>query len=359
MSPTFHDLKVKEVRRETEDAVSVSFEVEEGLAEAYSFQPGQYLTLRAMIDGEDVRRSYSICSGIDDGELRVAIKEVPKGQFSTFANRKLSAGDQLAVMTPMGNFTTSIEATTNKSFVFFAAGSGITPMLSLTKTILKRAPLSDVTLVYGNKGADSVIFKEELEGLKNSYMDTFRLIHIFSRENIGNPLQKGRIDSEKVSTLYKALLQSQDIDEVFVCGPEPMIHAVSEAFESFGVPKESIHFELFTSPTQGKKDESIELPKSKEQKVNANVTIIIDDEQTLVALDSDGESILDAGFKAGADLPFACKGGVCCTCKAKILEGTARMDVNYALEKDEVDAGYILTCQAHPTSEKLVVSFDD
>jgi ring-1,2-phenylacetyl-CoA epoxidase subunit PaaE len=359
MNPTFHDLKVKEVRRETEDAVSVLFDVEEGLAAAYAFKPGQYLTLRTMINGEDVRRSYSICSGSNDGELRVAIKEVPEGRFSTFANRKLRAGDQLAVMTPMGNFTTTIDASTKKSFVFFAAGSGITPMLSLTKTILKNAPLSNVTLVYGNKGTDSVIFKEELEALKNKFMNSFRLIHIFSRENIGNPLQKGRIDKEKVEKVYKALLEGQAIDEVFVCGPEPMIHAVSDAFEGFGVPKESIHFELFTSPVQGKKEDAIELPKEKEHKVNANVTIIIDDEHTLVTLDSDGDSILDAGYKAGADLPFACKGGVCCTCKAKILEGTARMDVNYALEKDEVEAGYILTCQAHPTSEKLVVSFDD
>jgi ring-1,2-phenylacetyl-CoA epoxidase subunit PaaE len=359
MNPTFHDLKVKEVRRETEDAVSVSFELEEGLAEAYTFLPGQYLTLRTTINGEDVRRSYSICSGIDEGDLRVAIKEVPNGVFSTYANKELKAGDQLAVMTPMGNFTTTIDASTKKSFVFFAAGSGITPMLSLTKTILKNAPLSNVTLVYGNKGTDSVIFKEELEGLKNKYMNSFRLIHIFSRENIGNPLQKGRIDKEKVEKLYKALLEGQAVDEVFVCGPEPMIHAVSESFDEFGIPKESIHFELFTSPTKDKRDPAIELPKEKEHKINANVTIIIDDEQTLVALDSDGDSILDAGYKAGADLPFACKGGVCCTCKARILEGTARMDVNYALEKDEVEAGYILTCQAHPTSEKLVVSFDD
>lgn len=359
MKPVFHDLKVKEVRRETEDAVSVSFDVKEELTAAYVFKAGQYLTLRAMIDGEDVRRSYSICSGSSDGELRVAIKEVPEGRFSTFANRTLRVGDKMAVMTPMGNFTTTIDASTKKSFVFFAAGSGITPILSLTKSILKNAPLSNVTLVYGNKGVDSIIFKEELEALKNKFMNSFRMIHIFSRENIGNPLQKGRIDREKVDKVFKALLEGQAIDDVFVCGPEPMIHAVSDAFEGRGVPKESIHFELFTSPLHGAKDRAVEMPKEIEHKVNANVTIIIDDEHTLISLDSFGDSILDAGFKAGADLPFACKGGVCCTCKAKILEGTARMDVNYALEKDEVDAGYILTCQAHPTSEKLVVSFDD
>lgn len=359
MNPTFHELTVKEVRRETADAVSVSFEIPADLSKVYEFLPGQYLTLRTLVNGEDVRRSYSICSGRNDGELRVAIKEVPNGVFSTYANRTLRAGNQLAVMTPMGNFTTPIDATTDKSFVFFAAGSGITPMLSLTKTILEEAPLSDVTLIYGNQGTDTVIFKEELDALKNKHMNTFRLFHVFSRENIGNPLQKGRIDKQKIDKIYSALLKGQSTDEVFVCGPEEMIHAVSDAFEGYGIPKEAIHYELFTSPTTTGKKNSIELPHEKEQLVNANVTIIIDDEHTLISLDSDGDSILDAGYKAGADLPFACKGGVCCTCKAKILEGTARMDVNYALEKDEVEAGYILTCQAHPTSDKLVVSFDE
>ena len=359
MRPTFEKLKVKEVTKETEECVSIEFDVPENLKEKFRFEPGQYLTLRKEINGEDIRRSYSICSGLKENKLCVAVKEVPKGRFSTFANQKLKKGDELEVMTPMGNFTTEINENTNKSFIFFAAGSGITPIMSLTKTILQTAPKSDVTLFFGNKGFDSIIFKEEIEDLKNQFMNTFRVIHVFSRESIGNKLQKGRIDKEKVLSLNKAFLSGQDVDEVFVCGPEPMIHAVSDAFQEEGVPKDKINFELFTTPGGKEDTKNIEKPVQPEKHVNANVIIIIDGEETLLALDSDGDSILDAGQKAGADLPFACKGGVCCTCKAKVLSGEAKMDVNYALEKDEVEAGYILTCQSHPVSDKLTVSFDE
>lgn len=357
MNPTFNKLKVSAVSKETEDCVSIAFSVPKSLENDYQFQPGQYLTLKQIINGEDVRRSYSICSGLNDGELRVAVKKIPTGKFSTYANDELNVGTELEVMTPTGNFTTEINSSTAKTYVFFAAGSGITPILSLTKTILKEAPKSNVILFFGNKGFDSIIFREELEALKNKFMNSFRLIHVFSRESMGNSLQKGRIDKDKVKALHEAFLKQEEVDEVFVCGPEAMIYAVSETFEELGYPTESVHFELFTSPTSQAKD--IEKPKEKLENINANVTIILDGEETLVDLDTQGESILEAGYKAGADLPFACKGGVCCTCKAKIIEGTAAMDVNYALEKDEVEAGYILTCQAHPTSDKLVVSFDE
>lgn len=359
MRPRFEKLTVKNIVRETDECVAIEFDVPNDLKEKYQFQPGQYLTLKANVNGEELRRSYSICSGLNDDALCVAVKQIPEGRFSTYANQQLAVGDELEVMTPMGNFTTEINPDTEKSFVFYAAGSGITPIMSLTKTILETAPKSDVTLFFGNRGFDSIIFKEELEDLKNKYMNTFRIIHVFSRENIGNKLQKGRIDKEKVNELNQAFLKGQSIDEVFVCGPEPIIHAVKDAFSEAGVADEQIHFELFTSPDSEKKQENIAQPTEKESSINANVTIILDGEETKLALDSDGENILDAGHKAGADLPFACKGGVCCTCKAKILEGTASMDVNYALEKDEVENGYILTCQAHPTSDNLVVSFDD
>lgn len=357
MNPTFNKLKVSAVTKETEDCVSIAFSVPDSLEQAYTFLPGQYLTLKQIIGGEDVRRSYSICSGLNDGELRVAVKQIPEGKFSTYANQELVPGTELEVMTPMGNFTTEITPETEKTYVFFAAGSGITPILSLTKTILQSAPKSNVLLFFGNKGFDSIIFREELEALKNKYMNTFRLVHVFSRESVGNSLQKGRIDTEKVKALHEAFLVNEEVDEVFVCGPEAMIYAISDSFQELGYPKEMVRFELFTSPTD--KTEKIEKPTEKIQQINANVAIILDGEETLINLDSQGENILEAGHKAGADLPFACKGGVCCTCKAKILEGTAVMDVNYALEKDEVEAGYILTCQAHPTSDKLVVSFDD
>ncbi|MEX2484976.1 MAG: 1,2-phenylacetyl-CoA epoxidase subunit PaaE [Brumimicrobium sp.] len=358
MNPTFHELKVVDVRRETEDAVSIALDVPEALKEQYIYLPGQYLTFKKEFDGEELRRSYSICSGIEDGELRVAVKEVPNGRFSTFANQKLKVGDQLAVMTPTGNFTTSFDEKTDKSYVFFAAGSGITPVISLVKSILVKSPKSDVTLFYANKGIDSVIFREELEDLKNEHMDNFRLIHIFSRESIGNKLQKGRLNNEKVELLYNVLLQGQSIDEVLVCGPEPIIFAVKETFEKLGFDKDHVHFELFTTPVRGEKKEHHQREHDEPQ-IHANVKVILDGEQTLIALDSDGDSVLEAAQKAGADVPFACKGGVCCTCKAKILEGTAKMDVNYALEDDEVEAGYILTCQAHPTSDQLVVSYDE
>jgi len=356
MNPSFNTLKVKEVRRETEECVSVLFDVPASLEQQYDFLPGQYLTIKKEINGEELRRSYSICAGKNDHELRVAIKEVEGGRFSTFANRDLKVGDELEVMSPMGKFTTEIDQNTDKSFVFFAAGSGITPVLSLIKTVLEEAPNSDVTLFYGNKGFDSIIFREAFEELKNNYMLRFRLIHVFSVESLGNPLQNGFMMHEKVEKLHDAFLKGQNVDEIFICGPEPMIFAVSETFEKLGFDPENIHFELFTTPTQRK---SIDLPTEKAAHVNANVKIILDGEEILLDLDSDGPSILEAGQKAGGDLPFACKGGVCCTCKAKILEGTANMDVNYALEADEVEAGYILTCQAHPTSDQLVVSFDD
>ncbi len=357
MNPTFNKLIVKEVRKETDECVSIAFNIEDAIKSHYEFKPGQYLTLRTDIDGEDVRRSYSICAGLNDGELRVAVKKVPFGKFSSFANDSIQAGDELLVMTPMGTFTTDFDLATEKSFVFFAAGSGITPVLSLIKSILETSPKSDITLFYGNKGFETIIFREALENLKSTYLNRFSLIHIFSEENTGNPLQNGIFDKEKVDLLHKAFLETQEVDEIFICGPEPIIHTISDFYSSKGLSKDQIHFELFTSPTQKKSfDDTASKP---EKQINANVKIILDGEETLISLDSDGESILEAGYKAGADLPFACKGGVCCTCKAKVLEGSASMDVNYALEKDEVEAGYILTCQAHPTSDKIVVSFDD
>jgi len=356
MKPTFHSLRIKEIIKETEDAVSISFEVPESLQDQYKYLPGQYLTLKTDINGEEVRRSYSLCSAPHEKEWRVAIKEVPQGVFSTYANRELKAGMEIDVMTPTGNFVLNTDSDAEKHYVLFAAGSGITPILSIAKAALKNEPKSSVSLFYGNKGFASIIFREEIEGLKNQYMDRLRLVHVLSRESIGNKLQKGRIDATKCDNLYTAFLQGITIDDVYVCGPEQMILDVKERMISHGVDEKHVHFELFTSPSV--KEQPIAKPKNS-PKVESNVTIIIDDEHIDLNLSSNGQNILDAGHEAGADLPFACKGGVCCTCKAKIIEGSATMDVNYALEPDEVEAGYILTCQAHPTSDKLVVSFDD
>lgn len=356
MTPSFHELTISDLRRETEDTVSIAFSIPESLKSDYHFQSGQYLTLRSTIDGKDTRRSYSLCSSPFENEWRVAIKQVENGVFSTYANHDLKKGDALQVMTPMGNFKVETNTTAKKSYVLFAAGSGITPILSIIKTVLREEPNSDVTLFYGNKGFSSIIFREELEALKSKYLSKFRIIHVLSRESLGNKIQKGRIDADKCSQLYDAFLQNQSIDAVYLCGPESMILDVQKTLKLKGVSEENIHFELFT--TEGGK-RTIEKKENIEPSFDSSVSIILDGDVYDFNMSSQGKSVLDAGYEAGADLPFACKGGVCCTCKAKIVEGTAQMDVNYALDKDEVERGYILTCQAHPTSDRLVVSFDD
>lgn len=355
MKPTFHSLVISDIINETEDTVSIAFDVPSELSNDYKFKSGQYLTLRADIDEEDTRRSYSLCSSPFENEWRVAVKQVTEGKFSTYANSYLKVGMSLDVMTPTGNFALTTDPNKAKSYVLFAAGSGVTPIFSIAKTVLHEEPKSNVTLFYGNKGFASIIFREEIEALKNQYMDRLRVVHVLSRESLGNPLQKGRIDKEKADQLFNGLLKGVDIDAVYVCGPEQMIHAVKDSMTEKGVDASKVHFELFTTPSTEKKI----VLASNAPKVDANVIVIIDDEEIELNLSSDGINVLDAAQAAGGDVPYACRGGVCCTCKAKIIEGTAIMDVNYALDPDEVAEGFILTCQAHPTSDKLIVSFDE
>jgi ring-1,2-phenylacetyl-CoA epoxidase subunit PaaE len=358
MTPKFHTLKVSDVRKETEDTVSIAFAVPNELKADYSFASGQYLTLRATVDGEDIRRSYSLCSAPHENEWRVAVKQVDNGKFSTYANKSIQKGQDMEVMTPTGNFALRPDVTLQRSIVLFAAGSGITPILSIAKTVLTQEPNSDVTLFYGNKGFNSIIFREELEGLKNKHMDRLRVIHVMSRESLGNPIQKGRIDKQKGLDLFDAFLKGTNPDAVYICGPEEMILGVKDAMLEKGLRDDQVHFELFTTPGGTvKKSEAVVVDNSAE--IAAKVTVIIDGDEMEINLSSKGQTILDAAQAAGADLPFACKGGVCCTCKAKVMEGSVKMDVNYALEKDEVEAGFVLTCQAHPTSEIVVVSFDE
>jgi ring-1,2-phenylacetyl-CoA epoxidase subunit PaaE len=356
MIPKFNELTISDLRRETEDTVSIAFSIPESLKNDYLFQSGQYLTLRSTIDEKDTRRSYSLCSSPFENEWRVAIKQVENGVFSTYANHELKKGDTLQVMTPMGNFKLESNSSARKTYVLFAAGSGITPILSIIKTVLREEVNSDVTLFYGNKGFSSIIFREELEAIKSKYLSKFRIIHVLSRESLGNKIQKGRIDAEKCIQLYDAFLKNQSIDAVYLCGPESMILDVKKTLESKGVLAENIHFELFTSEGGVNRTKKAE---NNEPSFDSRVSIILDGDVYDFNMSSQGKSVLDAGYEAGADLPFACKGGVCCTCKAKIIEGSVKMDVNYALDKDEVERGYILTCQAHPTSDRLVVSFDD
>jgi ring-1,2-phenylacetyl-CoA epoxidase subunit PaaE len=357
MSIHFHRLAVKEIKKETPDCVSVLFAVPEELQHDFQFHQGQSLTMRAIINGQEVRRTYSICSSPLEKKLQVAIKKVEGGLFSGFANGDLKKGDILEVMQPVGKFYTPLDPVHKKNYVAFAAGSGITPVLSLIKTTLATEPGSSFTLVFGNKNRGSIIFFEELEGLKNKYMERFTLIHVLSREKTDTPLNFGRIDAEKLNALGK-LVDYAAADEFFVCGPEEMIFCVKDYLEAKGIDKKKIHFELFTSEGLKKKTE-VSNRKSENTGPNSRITLRIDgrslDFDLSLASDT---TILDAALQQGADLPYACKGGMCCTCKARLLEGEVMMDVHWGLEEEELEQGYILTCQAHPKTEKITVDFD-
>lgn len=354
----FHTLTVANINRETADCVSVAFDIPENLTEEYKFLPGQYLTLRTTIKGEDVRRSYSICSSPLDGELRVAIKEVEGGVFSTFANRELKEGDALEVMTPQGNFILEPKGENSNVYVGFAAGSGITPIMSIIKAVLEMEPKSRFVLIYGNRSSGSIIFKEELEDLKNIHLNRLEIHHVLSREDQGSDLLFGRIDANKVSSCSGKFFETSEVASFYLCGPGSMIEAASDTLQNLGVAKEKINFELFNSAGHSDKvDHSKDI--AKKAKVASKVTVILDGDETHFDMVSSGRSVLDAALDAGADVPFACKGAVCCTCRAKVLEGSAEMEMNYALMDDEVADGYILTCQSHPTSERLVVSYDE
>ncbi|HEX6191963.1 MAG TPA: 1,2-phenylacetyl-CoA epoxidase subunit PaaE [Chitinophagaceae bacterium] len=357
MAVHFYPLKVKEVRKETPECVSVTFDIPDSLRTDFSFKQGQSLTMRTSIKGEEVRRTYSICSSPLDQEWRVAIKKVEGGLFSSFANRDLKKGDTIEVMQPVGKFYTELNPSNQKHYVAFAAGSGITPVLSLIKTTLATEPQSNFTLLYGNRTRNSIIFFEELEALKNKYIDRFNLIHVLSRERTDAALNFGRIDIEKLQQLDK-LVDYNSGDEFFICGPEVMIFAVKAFLEAKGIDKKKIHFELFTTPGQTQTATSIQKPII-DSGAKSRITIKLDGRafDFDLPLNSDA-TLLDAALQQGADLPYACKGGVCCTCKARLLEGEVAMDVHWGLEDEEVEQGYILTCQSHPKTEKVVVDFD-
>lgn len=354
----FHTLKVTEVKEETADCKSLVFEVPAELQADYKFIQGQYLTLKTDINGEEVRRSYSLCSSPLEKEWRVAVKKVEGGKFSTYANEVLKKGDLIDVMTPMGNFYTELRVDQKKHYVAFAAGSGITPILSIIKTVLKTEKDSQFSLVYGNKNTASIIFHEEIEGLKNKYMERFNLHYVLSREKLEEPIANGRIDANKCQALFQDAIDLDKADEFFICGPESMIFAVKDELEAVGVDEKQIHFELFTSPDQ-KKGEKKRAVKVEDQGKVCDVEVKVDGKTIMFKLPFGETNLLDAALKEGADLPFACKGGVCCTCKARLTEGSVEMDRNYALTTEEVDDGFVLTCQAFPKTEKVVVDFDD
>jgi len=378
MASHFRTLQIEDVRRETEDCVSIAFTIPPEFREEFRFLQGQNVTVRLQIAGEEVRRSYSICSSPLDDELRIAIKKVPSGLFSTYANEQLQKGHQLEVLPPTGKFYTELRTENRKHYLAFAAGSGITPVLSLIKTTLAVEPNSHFTLVYGNRNRLTILFREELEALKNRYMNRLSLHHILSREQMEVPLNQGRIDAGKCKELCGRLIDLSSMDEVFLCGPGEMIFSVKDWLEQQGMDRKKIHFELFHTqtgePVVGQEaggrrgmaakggagaagDGSTGNSRALKDKVS-RVTVRLDGVSHEFDLPYDGESVLDAALMQGADLPFACKGGVCCTCRAKLIEGEVEMEVNYALEADELAAGFILTCQSHPRTEKIIVDFD-
>jgi len=358
MSIHFHKLKIKDIRKETEDCVSISFHLPDDIKSLYSFSHGQNITLRRIINGEDVRRSYSICAAPFEDELRVAVKKADYGLFSRFANEQLKTGDELEVLPPTGKFYTRVDETHRKKYLAFAAGSGITPVISIIKTILKTEPFSEFILVYGNRSRNAIIFLEALEALKNKYLSRFTLIHVLSREKTDAPINSGKINAEKLEELGK-LIDYRSMDEIFICGPEEMIFTTENFLINKKIDKKKIHFELFTTPGTKKPVDGNQKTVVTDQSPKSKITIKADGRSFDFELAFDGDTILNTALKQGADLPFACKGGVCASCRAKLIEGEVEMEMNWALEPEEVQQGFILTCQSHPKTEKVIIDFDN
>jgi ring-1,2-phenylacetyl-CoA epoxidase subunit PaaE len=363
MSTLFHSLRVRAVEPDTPEAVIVSFDVPDDLQEVFGFTQGQYLTLRTEIDGVDLRRSYSICAGVDDHELRVGVRKVKAGVFSNWINASLRPGDTLQVMAPQGRFFVPLEPDARRHHVGIAGGSGITPILSIMKTVLAREPGSRFTLIYGNRHLRSTMFKEEIEDLKNRYMTRLTLQHVFSDEFTDAPLNHGVMNREKIGEFLGVLIPADRVDHVYICGPFQMNDEAEAALLAAGVPEERIHIERFgvaTAPAAGTAPVDAVVhearPGDAEQ---ARVIIIRDGLQREIDFRRDQPSILDAATSAGLEMPFSCTSGVCGTCRAKLIEGEVRMERNFALDKNEVAAGFVLTCQSHPLTERVVLSFDD
>ncbi|MCB0642940.1 MAG: phenylacetate-CoA oxygenase/reductase subunit PaaK [Phaeodactylibacter sp.] len=353
----FYPLKVKAVDKVTSDCSVITFEVSEELAEAFNFKQGQHLTLKAQINEEEVRRSYSLCSSPLEKEWKVAVKKVEDGRFSTYANDALKVGDTVEVMPPSGRFYVDIDPDKQKNYVAFAAGSGITPIISIIKTHLALEPNSTFKLFYVNQAVSTIILREELEGLKNRYLERFEIFHFLTQEQRSVPLFNGRIDREKLDILFKTLIDADSTDDIFLCGPSAMIFLIRDYLEEIGFDKKQIHFELFNS------DDLPRNPKARQpRKVDDNVLTEVNIREGgkifQFNIPKGSDNILDAALKQNADLPFACKGGVCCTCRAKLVEGEVEVLVNYGLEQEEIDEGFILTCQSVPISDKVSVDFD-
>ncbi|WP_367615121.1 1,2-phenylacetyl-CoA epoxidase subunit PaaE [Rhodoplanes serenus] len=355
MAPRFHALTVADVRRETADAVSVAFAVPPPLAADYTFEPGQYLTLRTTLDDEEVRRSYSICTAPESGELRIAVKRVENGLLSCWINDTLKAGDVIDVMTPTGRFGLAHKPGDGRLHVAFAAGSGITPVISIMRGVLAREPASRFFLFYGNRSTVDMLFLEELEELKDRHLGRLSLFHVLSREEQDLDVLNGRLDADKVRRLLSTMVPAAAIDHAFVCGPTAMIEELVPTLQALGIADDRIHVERFVSALGGRPRPPA--PVAPDAPPAHMASLIVDGKRREVPV-AEGEAIVDAALRAGLDLPFACKGGMCSTCRAKVVEGTVEMAVNYALEPWELKAGYVLTCQARPTSPTVVIDYD-
>lgn len=357
MAIAFHKLKVSDVRRETPDAVSIAFAVPPELAGEYRFTPGQHLTLRREGDGEDRRRSYSICTAEDERELRIAVKQVEGGVFSMFANSEIKIGDILDVMTPQGRFGVPHDPLAARTYLAVAAGSGITPVMSMMKTVLRNESHSRFILIYGNRTAQTIIFKDALEDLKDLYLGRVVVHHVLSREPQEVPMLSGRIDSEKLAALVRASGSVEAIDHAFLCGPGALIRESKGALERLGVNPERIHAEYFSTDGMPVERRVSREAAQEGDAPAATAAIMLNGAYHELPMRR-GETVMEAGLRAGLEMPYSCKGGMCCTCRAKVTEGEVAMDVNYSLEPWEMEAGFVLTCQAHPKTDRVAVDFD-
>lgn len=357
MSIEFHPLTVSEIRRETSDSVSILFAVPDALKETYSFRAGQHLTIRRVVGGEEIRRNYSVCVAPDEGILRVAVKQMPGGLFSTWANELLMPGDVLEVMRPHGSFTWSFEPGAQRSYVAFAGGSGITPILSLMKTALSTEAHSRFTLLYGNRASPSIMFLEELANLKDRYLDRLQVFHFLEDEEEEIDLFNGRLDRKKCDEVLERLVDPTKTDMFFICGPGPMMDAIESALNSRGVSKSQILIERFTTGPLSEA-QALAARALEAKAAGLKMAVTLNGRRALIAFDPAKGSILDSVRAAGMPAPFACKGGVCATCRAKVTAGKVEMKVNYGLSDEELANGYVLTCQAAPVTGDVALTYD-
>lgn len=349
----FIPLTIKSIQPQTEQAICIAFDLAPEQLDAFQYQPGQHLTIRHLSDDGELRRCYSICSDTQE-DMSIAIKKIDQGQFSTWANDHLKAGDVLEVMPPQGVFFQKAAKAGGQHYLGFAAGSGITPILSIVKSVLNRQAEATFTLVYGNRSWKQTMFSEQIMDLKDRFKERLQLVNIFSRELNDSDIFNGRIDADKLQQLFQANLISAEADHCFACGPEEMMTAVETVLPTWGIQRSKIHTERFNTGTAPKATAQ-QMESRSEERVN----IILDGRELIVEVSKQDDSILDAALRAGADLPYACKGGVCATCKCKVLEGQVEMAVNYSLEEDEIQKGYVLSCQARPTTANVRLSFDE